>query len=118
MPMHLCVPRAFCGAGAAKCDAVRELCLKQLPVPRLVSAGENAARRGANGCAVEIQPDAGKQMWNITLRQTRIGAGRASFDTSKAGIDAAAHGVGVSRPFRMRAEHCADCDSGHGTFLQ
>jgi hypothetical protein len=118
MPMHLCMPRTFSGTGAAERDAVRELCFQQLPVSGFIGAGENAARPVANGCAVEIEPDAGQQMWNITLRQTRIGARGASFDASKAGIDAAAHGVGVSWPFRMRAEHRADCDSGHGTFLQ
>jgi hypothetical protein len=117
MPVHLCVPCAFGGAGAAECDAVRKLSLEKLPVACLVRPRQDAAGRAANRCAIEIEADALNEVCDIALGKTCVAACGAGFDAAEAGIDAAAHRIGMGGAFGMRAEHGADGNGRHGTFL-
>src|SRR5437868_5290757 len=116
MPVHLGVTRAFRSAGAAERDAVGELRFDKLAMPGLVGARHDAAGGVADRGAIEIEPDAGHQVGNLSFGQTRIRASGAGLDAAEARVDAAAHRLGVSGPFGMRAEHRAHGNRGHGTF--
>ena len=117
MPVHFAVVAAFLGAGAAERDAVRQLRLEKLAVAGLVGARHDIAGGVAHRGAIQIEPDARDQMRDVALGQAGVGAGRAGFHAAEACVDAAAHGVGVRGLLGVGAEHGADGDCGHGTFL-
>src|SRR6266567_2642017 len=114
MPMPFAMVRAFVGASPAERDAVGELGFEKLAVPGLVRSRHDAASGAAHRRAVEVEADAPDEALDVAFRQARIGAGGAGFDAAKASIDATAHRLGVGGLFRMRAEHGADGDCGHG----
>ena len=112
--MHIAMGPAFVGASPAERDAVGELGFEKLAVPGLVRSRHDIAGGVAHRRAVKVEADAGDETLDVTFRQARIGAGGAGFDAAKARVDTAAHRLGMGGLFRMRAEHCADGDCGHG----
>ena len=103
---------AFGGAGAAESDAGGELRFVQLTMPRLVRARDDIAGGVAGGSAIEIEPDAGDELFDMAFRKAGIGAGGAGLYAGETGVDAAAQHVGMARAFRMGTQHGAD--GGHG----
>ena len=101
MPMPIAMRVACIRTGAAERDAVGKLCFEKLAVSGLVRTRHDAAGGVANRAAVEVEPDAADEVGNVALGQAGIGAGGAGLDAVEACIDAAAHGLGVGRLFRM-----------------
>jgi hypothetical protein len=114
--VHFGMMRAFGRAGAAECDRVRKLSFEQLAVPRLVGARHDVADCVAHCGAVEVEADAGDQVRDVAFGEASVGASRAGLDAVETGVNTAAHRLGVCRLLRMRPEHGADGDGGHGTF--
>jgi hypothetical protein len=113
MAMHLAMAAAFIGAGPAERNGVGELRLQELAVSGLVRSRHDIASRVADGGAIEVKPNACDQVRGVTLRQAGVSAGRTSLDAAEAGVDAAAHGIGVCGLFWVRTEHGADGDGRH-----
>src|SRR5215213_4842676 len=103
---------ALAGAGAAEGDASRQLGFQRLPVSGLVGARHDTAGGSANRGAIQIEPDAGDQGFDVLFRQAGVGAGGAGLQAERAGVDACSNGIGVSRMFGMGSEHGAH--DGHG----
>jgi hypothetical protein len=117
MPVHVGMLGAFGSAGATKRDANGQLRFEQLPMARLIGARHDVAGGVAHRAAIEVEANAGDKTRYVALGQAGIGAGGAGFHAIEAGVDAAAHRVGVSRLFGMRSEQGADGDGGHGSRL-
>src|SRR5581483_6021415 len=69
--------RTFGGAGAAKSDAGGELRFQRLPVAGFIGARDHASGRGADGGAIEVEPNAGNQRLDMALGETSVRAGGA-----------------------------------------
>ena len=113
MLMHFGVTLTFRRAGAAKRDASRDLSFEQLPMTDLVGARQDASRCCANRRTIVVETDARNQTANILFRKACIGAGGAGLHAAKAGVDAAAHHLGMAGLFGMRAEHVSNDSRGH-----
>jgi hypothetical protein len=106
----------FCRTRARESDAGGELRFQKLTVSDLVGAGQNAAGRCADCCAILVETDAGYQSLDMLLGETGVGARRAGLYAPETRIDATAQGIGVARLLRMRAEHRSNSEGGHGGF--
>jgi len=108
MLVHGGVARTFGGTGTAKGDAGGELGFLKLAMTGLVGPSDDMAGGGANGCAVEIETNAGDQFFDMLFRKTCIGAGGAGLDAGEAGIDATTDRAGLTDLLRVRVKQGAD----------
>src|ERR1041385_2932581 len=77
-------------------------------------ARHDVAGGAAHRRAVEVEADAGDEVLDVAFGEAGVGAGRAGLDAAEARVDAAAHRLGMSGLLRVRAEHGADSNGGHG----
>jgi hypothetical protein len=86
---------AFLGAGTAESDAGGQLRFQRLTISCLVGARNDAAGGGADGGAIQIEPDAGNHALDVFFRQAGVRAGRASLDADGTSVDTGADRLGM-----------------------
>ena len=101
VPMHLGMAAAFLAAGAAGRNAHAELALQHLAAGAGFGPGDDGAGRQADRRAVEVLADAGQEPFHVPLGQAGIGASGTGSSAGEAGLDAAAHRIGMSGPRGM-----------------